>query len=50
MEATCTRKRQQGLGGARRVIRFTTSIPEKSRHTGITPALQVSIAFIPCRG
>ena len=37
MEAACARKRQPGFGGARRVIRFTTSIPEKSRHTGITP-------------
>ena len=37
MEAACARKRQPGLGRAHRVIRFTTSISEKSRHTGITP-------------
>ena len=50
MEAACARKRQPGFGGARRVIRFTTSIPEKSRHTGITPGLSHAVGDFPiCR-
>lgn len=37
MGAVLTRKRQPGLGCARRVPRFFSLNPRKFRHSGITP-------------